>query len=81
MDINTTKLELMQMLLQTEKESILKNLLEVFEKEETDWWNELSKKEQKNIESSIKSLDEGKVISNSEVQERIANYVKSKTNN
>ena len=81
MDINTTKLELMQMLLQTEKESILKNLLEVFEKEETDWWNELSKKEQKNIEASIKSLDEGKVISNSEVQERIANYVKSKTNN
>lgn len=79
MDIKTTKLELMQMLLKTEKESILKKLQEVFEKE-TDWWNELSKKEQQKIEASIKSLDEGKVISNNQVQERIAKYVKSKTN-
>ena len=43
MNIETTKLELMHLLLQTQKESILKKLKSVFEEEQVDWWNEMSK--------------------------------------
>lgn len=67
MDIKTTKLELMQMLLQTEKESILKKLQDVFEKEESDWWNELSFEEQQEIEEGLKQADNQEFISNDEV--------------
>ncbi|MFS4455055.1 hypothetical protein [Maribacter sp. 2304DJ31-5] len=54
MNIETTKLELMHLLLQTQKESILTKLKKVFDEEQTDWWGELSKEEQAEIEAGLK---------------------------
>lgn len=54
----------MQLLLQTEKESILKKFQEVFEKEESDWGNELSLKEQQEIEEGLKQADNNEFVSN-----------------
>ena len=57
MNIETTKLELMHLLLQTQKESILKKLKSVFEEEQVDWWSEMSKKEQEEIKTGLAQAD------------------------
>ncbi len=59
MDIETTKLELMHLVLQTQKESILKKNKLVFEEEQVDWWKEMSKKEQEEIKTGLAQADKG----------------------
>ncbi len=66
MNIESTKLELMQLLLQTEKESLLAKLKKVFE-EEGDWWDELSAEEKEKINQGIKDGEEGRTTEHSEV--------------
>ena len=70
MNIETAKLELMHLLLQTQKESIIKRLQAVFEEERTDLWDELSKEEQQGIEEGLLQADQGKVISDQQAMKR-----------
>ncbi|MDN6311117.1 MAG: hypothetical protein ACTH3E_09860 [Psychroflexus halocasei] len=58
MDIEATKLELIHLLLQTEKESILKKLKSVFEEEKGDWWDEMSEKEKEEIKTGLSQADD-----------------------
>ena len=57
MNIETTKLELIHLLLQTQKESLIKKLKSVFEEEQVDWWNEMSENEQEEIKTGLKQAD------------------------
>lgn len=68
MNIETTKLELMHLLLQTQKESLLAKLKKVFDEEQVDWWDEMSKEEQAEIEEGLKQSEKGEVVSNQEVK-------------
>ena len=68
MNIESTKLELMHLLLQTQKESLLAKLKKVFEEEQVDWWSEMSKEEQEEIEEGLRQSDKGELISNKEVK-------------
>ncbi|MDN3619781.1 MULTISPECIES: hypothetical protein [Polaribacter] len=70
MNIETTKLELMHLLLQTQKESILKKLKSVFEEEQVDWWSEMSKKEQEEIKTGLAQADKGEHKANETVMKR-----------
>lgn len=70
MNIETTKLELMHLLLQTQKESLLARLQSVFEEEKTDWWEDLSGEEQKDIEIGLKQADKGQFISDQDAMNR-----------
>ena len=70
MNIETTKLELMHLLLQTQKESILRKLKSVFEEEQVDWWSEMSKKEQEEIKSGLAQADKGEYKANETVMKR-----------
>ncbi len=70
MNIETTKLELMHLLLQTQKESILKKIKSVFEEEQVDWWNEMSKKEQEEIKTGLAQADKGEYKANETVMNR-----------
>lgn len=70
MNIETTKLELMHLLLQTQKESILKKLKSVFEEEQVDWWNEMSKKEQQEIKTGLAQADKEEYKANETVMKR-----------
>lgn len=70
MNIETTKLELMHLLLQTQKESILKKIKSVFEEEQVDWWNEMSKKEQEEIKIGLAQADKGEYKANETVMNR-----------
>jgi predicted transcriptional regulator len=70
MNIETTKLELMHLLLQTQKESILKKLKSVFEEEQVDWWSEMSKIEQEEIKTGLTQADNGEFKANEVVMKR-----------
>ncbi len=70
MSIETTKLELMHLLLQTQKESLLAKLKKVFEEEQVDWWDEMTKEEQDEIKTGLLQADKGKYIANETVMKR-----------
>ena len=70
MNIEATKLELMHLLLQTQKESLLAKLKKVFDEEQIDWWNEMSKDEQDEINIGIKQADNNQFASNDTVMKQ-----------
>jgi hypothetical protein len=60
MNIQAEKLELIKMLLNTKKPSVLARIRSIFEKEEkVDFWNNLSEEEKEDIRQGIKELDKG----------------------
>jgi len=67
MNIETTKLELMHLLLQTQRESLLTKLKKVFDEEQIDWFNEMSLEEQQEFEIGIKQADNQEFISHEKV--------------
>jgi len=70
MNIEATKLELMHLLLQTQKETLLAKLKKVFEEEQSDWWDEMDEAEKKEIETGIAEADKGQLKSHSKVMKR-----------
>ena len=70
MSIETTKLELIHLLLQTQKESLLNKLKTVFEEEQVDWWSEMSEKEQEEIETGLTQADKDDHLANETVMKR-----------
>ncbi|WP_232517458.1 hypothetical protein [Aquimarina aggregata] len=74
MNIESTKLELMHLLLQTQKESLLAKLKKVFEEEQTDWWYDLSEQEQKDIEIGIAQADIEEYVEDQEAMKRFKKW-------
>lgn len=74
MNIETTKLELMHLLLQTQKESLLARLQNVFEEEKTDWWDDLSNEDQKGIEVGLAQADRAEYIDDATVMDRFKKW-------
>lgn len=70
MNIEATKLELMHLLLQTQKKSVLTKLQKVFEEEGTDWWDDMNKEEKEEIETGLAQADKGQFTSQEEVMKR-----------
>ena len=67
MNIEATKLELMHLLLQTQKETVLLKIKKVFEKEQEDWWYEMSETEKEEIKTGLSQADSGDYVSNESV--------------
>lgn len=70
MDIEATKLELMQLILNTKKESILKKIKKIYQEESSDWWIEMSAEEQAEIEEGLRQAEAGEVVSHESVMKR-----------
>lgn len=70
MNIEATKLELMRLLLQTQKESLLLKLKEVFDDEKVDWWVEMSKEEQEEIKIGLSQAEKGDYTDSDVVMKR-----------
>jgi len=70
MDIEATKLELMQLILNTKKESILKKIKKIYQEESSDWWNEMSSEEQAEIEEGLRQAEAGELVSHENVMKR-----------
>jgi hypothetical protein len=60
MDIQSQKLELIEWLASVKDVSIIKAFLELKEKNEADWWNNLSEEEKEDIEVGIADLEAGR---------------------
>jgi len=70
MDIQATKLQLIELLLRTEKKEILDSLLSVFKDNQSDWWDELSVEEQHEIQVGIEQMDKQQLVDHEEVMKK-----------
>ena len=61
MDIQLEKIELVKKLLATEDISVLNSIKKIFEKEEKDWWDDLTEEQKEFLEESLKQADNGEV--------------------
>ncbi|MDD3723198.1 MAG: hypothetical protein PHW92_12090 [Lutibacter sp.] len=62
MNIRTSKIALVKMILNIENDKFIEKITEFVQKEKVDFWNELSASEQKEIEKGIKQLNKGKRV-------------------
>jgi predicted transcriptional regulator len=68
MKLQTKKLELVQMILNTEKPAVLAEVEAVFKKEKrADWWDEIGEAERNAIEEGLAEADRGELIPHEEV--------------
>lgn len=70
MNIEATKLELMHLLLQTQKETLLAKVKKVFEEEQVDWWDDMDEEERKEVETGLAQADKGELTSHDKVMNR-----------
>ncbi len=72
MNLQTKKLELVQLILNTERPSILEKVEALLKKDKvTDWWDEISEAEQKAIEKGVTEAESGKLIPHEEVMKEV----------
>lgn len=70
MNIEATKLELMHLLLQTEKEALLAKVKKVFDEEQSDWWDDMDATEKNEVKNGLAQADKGEFKSHAEVMNR-----------
>jgi hypothetical protein len=70
MNIEVTKLELIHLLLQTQKESLLVKIKKVFDEEQTDWWGDMDPEEKQEVETGISEADEGMLTLHKKMMKR-----------
>ncbi|TXI67712.1 MAG: hypothetical protein E6Q45_07150 [Flavobacterium sp.] len=63
MDIRLEKLELMKLLMETENPSVLQAIREIFQKEEKDWWDDLTEEQQNILNESMEQYEKGEFSS------------------
>ena len=74
MNLQAKKLEIVQLILNTEKPAILKKVEVILKKEKTtDWADTLSDELRTELEESILEADKGKTISHDEAMSQIKN--------
>ncbi len=63
MDIRLEKLELMKLLMETENPSVLQAIRKIFQKEEKDWWDDLTEEQQNILNESMEEYERGEFSS------------------
>ena len=72
MNLQEKKLELVQLILNTKKPSVLKKVEAILKKEsELDWWDGISESERKAIEKGISEADRGELTPHSVVMDEV----------
>jgi len=72
MNLQSKKLELVQLILNTEKPAILEKIEEILKKgKSADWWDEINEAERKAIEKGISEADKGDLIPHEEVMKQV----------
>jgi len=72
MDIETSKIELVKIILNIDNDKFIKKVMDFINNEKSDFWNELNKAEQDEIKKGIEQLDKGKRTSYKDVLKRIS---------
>ena len=61
MDIQLEKIELMKKLLETNDESVIESIKNIFSTSKKDWWEELTAEQKEILAESLKQADKGEV--------------------
>jgi hypothetical protein len=72
MDIQTSKIELVKMILNIENDKFIEKITEFIQREKVDFWDELSVPEQEEIEKGIKELNKGKKVTFNDFLKKIS---------
>ncbi len=72
MNIETSKIELVKIILNIDNDTFLKKVTDFINNEQSDFWNELSAAEQAEIKLGIDQLNQGKRTSYKEVLKEIS---------
>ncbi len=72
MDLQAKKLELVQLILNTDRPSLLEKVSQLLKQEkEADWWDELPRSVQESIDEAIAEADRGETIPHEEVMKEV----------
>ena len=72
MNLQAKKLELVQLILNTQKPAVLAKVEAIFKKEKgADWWNEISEAERNAIEEGLAEADRGALLPHAEVLKEV----------
>ena len=72
MDIKTSKIELVKIILNIDNDKFIKRVTDFINNEKSDFWNELTTTEQAEIKKGIEQLDNGLRTSYEDVLKRIS---------
>ena len=72
MDLQTSKIELVKIILEIENFELIKNLTEILKKKEKDFWSELTIEEKEEIKLGIEQLDKGRRVSFEEMLRKVS---------
>ena len=78
MNIEKTKLELMQLLLQTQKESVLEKIKNIFEQESSTFYNANTANLRNRAQESLQSIERGETRSIHEFKNELDSWKKRK---
>ena len=78
MNIETTKLELMQLLLQTQKESVLEKIKNILEQESSTFYNANTANLRNRAQESLQSIERGETRSIHEFKNELDSWKKGK---
>ena len=67
MNIQSVKLELLKLIINTDNPSVLEKIVRIFQNEKQDFWSNLSKEEKEDILAGIDELDKGEKYNYDEV--------------
>ena len=70
MNVQVDKLELVQLLIQTNKESVLKKIESILLGDKSDWWDEIGEDEKAEIQLGIEQADKGEFGSFEELKKQ-----------
>ena len=72
MDIQSSKIELVKIILNIENDKFIEKITEFIQKEKIDFWDELSVSEQEEIEKGITELNKGKRVAFNDFLKKIS---------
>jgi predicted transcriptional regulator len=75
MNIQAKKIELVRLILNTEKPAILEKIAKIFQQEETDWREGLPKEVMESVEKGLQQSKTGKTFSHEEVMEKYQKWL------
>ena len=74
MNLDRTKLEIMKLLLMITDENALLRIKKVLEDEYSDWWDDLTAEEQREIQIGLDQADQGQLTDLDSVMRRFDNW-------
>lgn len=72
MDLKTSKIELVKIILNIENDKFIKKVTDFINNEKSDFWNDLSITEQNEIKKGISQLEKGQRVSYKDVLKKIS---------